>query len=81
MKKLIPFVVCVFLFAACKKESEVLNVIPISDYAPLTVGKYITYSLDSLVYTNFGRVESHFFYEVKYLTADSITDIDRKSVV
>ena len=75
MKKIIPFVVCVLLFAACKKESDTLEVLPISDYAPLTVGKYITYSLDSLVYTNFGAVEAHRFYEVKYVTADSLTDL------
>ncbi len=75
MKKLIPFVVCILLFAACKKESEEFTAIPISEYAPLKVGKYITYSLDSLVYTNFGAVEAHRFYEVKYLTADSITDL------
>ena len=75
MKKLIPFVACIMFFAACKKESEELDIIPISDYAPLKAGKYITYSLDSLVYTNFGAVEAHRFYEVKYLTADSLTDL------
>ena len=75
MKKLIPFVACIMFFAACKKESEELDVIPMSDYAPLKAGKYITYSLDSLVYTNFGAVEAHRFYEVKYLTADSLTDL------
>ena len=75
MKKLIPFVACLLFFAACKKESEELDVIPMSDYAPLKAGKYITYSLDSLVYTNFGAVEAHRFYEVKYLTADSLTDL------
>jgi hypothetical protein len=75
MKKIIPFVILVLLFAACKKESEELNLLSISDYAPLKVGKFITYSVDSLVYTNFGSVEAHRFYEVKYLTADSLTDL------
>ena len=75
MKKLIPFIACVIFLSACKKESEQLDIIPISDYAPLTVGKYITYSLDSLVYTNFGSVEAHRFYEVKYLIADSLKDL------
>ena len=75
MKKVIPFIACVFLFAACKKESEEVVLLPISDYAPLTVGKYITYSLDSLVYISFGAVEAHRFYEVKYVTADSLTDL------
>jgi hypothetical protein len=74
MKKLIPIVLCVVFFAACKKESEELAITQISDYAPLTVGKYITYNLDSTVFTNFGTVEAHRFYEVKYVTTDSITD-------
>jgi hypothetical protein len=74
MKKLLPIVLCVVLFGACKKQSEELQVVPISDYAPLKAGKYITYSLDSLVYTSFGTVETHRFYEVKYQVMDSITD-------
>ena len=75
MKKIIPLFTLVILFAACKKESEQLQITPISDYAPLTVGKYVTYSLDSLVYINFGSTEAHRLYEVKYLTADSLTDL------
>jgi hypothetical protein len=74
MKKLLPIVLCIVLFAGCKKQSEELQIVPISDYAPLTVGKYITYSLDSLVYASFGTVETHRFYEVKYQVMDSITD-------
>lgn len=75
MKKIILPLLCLLVLGACKKESEELVVVPLSDYAPLTVGKYITYSLDSLVYINFGSTEAHRFYEVKYLTADSLTDI------
>lgn len=74
MKKLLTILFCLVVFVACKKQSEELVIIPISDYVPLTVGKYITYSLDSLVYTNFGTVETHRFYEVKYQVMDSITD-------
>ncbi len=74
MKKLLAIVFCVIVFAACKKQSEELQVVPISDYAPLTVGKYITYSLDSLVYASFGTIETHRLYEVKYQIMDSITD-------
>ena len=75
MNKIISLLLVVILFTACKKESEEFNTIPISDYAPLTVGKFVTYSLDSLVYINFGATEAHRFYEVKYLTADSLTDL------
>jgi hypothetical protein len=74
MKKLLPIVVCVWFFASCKKQTEELQLIPISDYAPLTVGKYITYSLDSLVFINFNLNEAHRLYEVKYLIADSLRD-------
>ena len=80
MKKLIPIVLCVLFFAACKKQSEELQIVPISDYAPLKVGKYITYSIDSLVYTNFSTIEAHRFYEVKYQVMDSFTDnVGRKA--
>ncbi len=74
MKKLLPIVLLVLIFASCKKQSDELQITPISDYAPLTVGKYITYSLDSLVFISFGATEAHRFYEVKYLVADSIRD-------
>jgi hypothetical protein len=74
MKKLLAIVFCVIVFAACKKQSEEIQIVPISDYAPLKAGKYITYSLDSLVYASFGTVETHRFYEVKYQVMDSITD-------
>jgi len=75
MKKIIPLLVFVLFFAACKKQSEQLEVTPISDYAPLAAGKYVTYNLDSLVYLNFGANEAHHFYEVKYFTADSFNDL------
>ena len=75
MNKIILLLALVLFFAACKKQSEQLQITPISDYAPLTVGKYVTYSLDSLVYINFGATEAHRFYEVKYLTADTLKDL------
>lgn len=75
MKNIIALLAILVVFAACKKESEQIQVTPISDFAPLTVGKYITYSLDSLVYINFGSTEAHRFYEVKYVTADSLADL------
>ena len=75
MIKIISLLAVILVFTACKKETAQLQTIPVSDYAPLTVGKYVTYSLDSLVYINFGSTEAHRFYEVKYLTADSLKDI------
>ncbi len=74
MKKYISILMIIIAIASCKKSTEELALTPISDYAPLTVGKYITYSLDSLIFTNFGTVEAHRIYEVKYVIADSTTD-------
>jgi len=74
MKKLIPAALCLLILASCKKSTDTLQLTPISDYAPLAVGKYVTYNLDSLVYINFGTTEAHHFYEVKYETTDSLTD-------
>ena len=62
------------LLFACKKENDTNQPLVASDYAPLKAGKFITYSLDSLVYINFGKVEAHRFYEVKYVFVDSATD-------
>lgn len=74
MKKLIPVALLLLILGSCKKQSEELKTPAISDYAPLVAGKYISYSLDSLVYTNFGTVEAHRLYQVKYAVADSFID-------
>ncbi|MEP7164956.1 MAG: hypothetical protein ABI741_09680 [Ferruginibacter sp.] len=77
MKKF-PFllftVFVIISFSACKKSSEDFQTAPLSDYFPLTVGKYITYDLDSLVYTNFGTTTEVHSYQVKYETDAQITD-------
>lgn len=57
---------------SCKKSTEELNTVPLTDYAPMTVGKYITYQLDSLVFTNFGTVAEMHSYQVK-ITVDALT--------
>lgn len=63
------------LFAvSCKKSSEELQTAPISDYYPLEVGKYITYSLDSTVFTNFGQNLEVHSYQVKHSVDAQITD-------
>ena len=77
MKKLLLFllIVCLTYFInACKKSSEELQLATISDYSPLKVGKYITYKLDSLVYTNFGVNTELRTYEVKYVVDAQLTD-------
>ena len=40
------------IFNSCKKTNEEFKTDAISDYAPLIVGKYITYQLDSLIFAD-----------------------------
>lgn len=75
MKKILTIIVIACAFASCKKKSEDLQITPISDYAPMAKGKYITYDLDSTVFASFGTVMEHHLYQVKYEVSDSITDI------
>ncbi len=83
MRKQISFlaIATLIIFSACKKSSEELATALVSDYYPLTVGKYITYSLDSIVYyTNFGVSAVIKSYEVKHLVEAQTTDnIGRKA--
>lgn len=76
MKKTL-LAVCVLgllLLNACKKETEAISTVPLSEYAPLEVGKYIIYQLDSFVFLPFGTRDTTISYEVKYTVFKSITD-------
>jgi hypothetical protein len=77
MRKLFSFIVLssLIIFSACKKSVEEYPAPPLSDYFPLTVGKYITYSLDSTVYySNFGTSATIKSYQVKLVVDAQITD-------
>jgi len=62
------------LLQACSEKKIELTSPPLSDYFPLTVGKYITYRLDSTNTTQFGAdtIVSH--YRVRDLTDAEIED-------
>ncbi len=62
----------IFIFSCNEKEEFISDAI--TDYMPQAAGKYITYRLDSLVFTNFGRnIEIH-KYQVKHQVDMKITD-------
>lgn len=64
--------------SSCKKDPEIFETASISDYAPLVVGKYITYQLDSLVYQNFGVSQAIISYQVKHEVTELVKDnLDR----
>lgn len=59
---------------ACKKQNDDFTSVALSNYYPLQVGKYITYNLDSTVYTNFGQSENIISYQVQDRIDAQITD-------
>ncbi len=68
---LLAFITATF-FSCNEKEEFVTD--KVSDYIPLTPGKYITYRLDSMVFTNFGRNTEIHKYQVKHIIDALITD-------
>ncbi|MEP6583146.1 MAG: hypothetical protein ABJA90_02715 [Ginsengibacter sp.] len=74
-KYILAFVLTSFLFSSCKKESEKFTSAEVTDYYPLEVGKYITYSLDSTVYyINFNQQATIIHYEAQDRVDAQITD-------
>lgn len=61
-------------FIGCTKETEEYNTDALSSYLPLQTGKYITYRLDSLVFTQSGRKEETHTYQEKLEIAAQLTD-------
>lgn len=63
-----------FTVFSCSKKTETLSFDPVSDYLPLVPGKYITYRLDSTIFTSFGRVTEVHKYQVKHVVESMVTD-------
>jgi len=62
------------VFTSCSNKKEVLETENLSEYLPLQVGKYITYRLDSTVFTLSGtRTEVH-KYQVRHTVINEIPD-------
>ncbi len=60
--------------SSCKKETEDLKLEDLSSYIPLKTGNYITYRLDSTVFTNFGRDTEIHSYQEKHVVDALFTD-------
>ncbi|MBK7559996.1 MAG: hypothetical protein IPI68_00365 [Chitinophagaceae bacterium] len=68
---LMAIVVCT-LFSCNEKEEFATE--KLSDYIPLNTGKYITYRIDSTVYTAFGTITEVHSFQVKHVIDALITD-------
>ena len=76
MKRSILFagIVSLLMLSACKKEPETFVTASINDYAPLAIGKYITYRLDTFKYLPFSTRDTTITYEVKHVVEELIND-------
>lgn len=73
--RILPFLLPAFFLFSCKEEFEDFKVESPADYSiSLQQGKYITYRLDSLVFTQQGRSEETHSYQEKHLVDVPITD-------
>ena len=71
---LLLIVISSAVFSACNKDAEVLDLPSVNDYHPLQVGKYVTYSLDSTIFINFGAKDTVIKYQVKHEVDGQMTD-------
>jgi len=73
------FVFISLVFFSCKKQTEVIDDYDyqterLTEIMPLEVGKFIIYQTDSLVFTNFNRVEETHYYIEKDTIDGKFTD-------
>jgi hypothetical protein len=73
-KYLIGSLFLFLMLASCKKESETFQTASVSDYFPMQVGKYITYDLDSTLFTAFGQTQIVIHYQAQDRVDAQITD-------
>jgi hypothetical protein len=70
MRPALLLIFTIVLFCACTRETEIYTSDAVADYLPLQAGKYITYKLDSTVFTNFGTTtEVHSYQEKNVIDA------------
>jgi hypothetical protein len=74
LPKLASIAIVFFLLESCSEKKVDLEVPALSDYFPLTVGKYITYQMDSTVLTQFGADTIVKHYRARDLIDAEITD-------
>ncbi len=67
------FVLSGLLLTRCSKKDDFSSA-QLTDYMNLSVGKYVTYRMDSLVFTNFGQNQETHSYQAKDVVDGTTTD-------
>jgi hypothetical protein len=74
LRLFILFIITAFVISSCSNKTEQFETELLSDYIKLQPGKYITYRIDSLVFTDFGRSVEYHKYQQKHVIDAQITD-------
>ncbi len=72
--KLFSLLTILTLVISCSDKTELFESEAVNDYTNLQAGKYITYRVDSLVFTNFGRNTEIHKYQQKHVIDAQVTD-------
>lgn len=66
---------------SCKKDKVELPPDVGYDYAPVTIGKYVIYDVDSIVYDDFKKDTTEFKYRIKEKLEENITDAEGRAAL
>lgn len=79
MKQFLLLLIVTLALFSCHK-TETLNTPNIHDYYPLVVGKWVSYDMDSTVFTNFGRnIEIHHYQAMDSIDAEVTDNLGRRA--
>ena len=68
------------VLVSCKKKTEPIEPMDVGkDYYPLTLGKYVVYDVDSIIYDEFTFDSTHYKYRIKEKIEEEFTDSENKT--
>lgn len=82
MKKLVFILTIAVIFSACKKKTNPETwVVSGYDYYPTTIGNFVVYDVDSIVYDEFTSDTTHYKYRIKEKLEEEFTDPENKAAI
>lgn len=68
------------VLVSCKKKTEPIEPMDVGkDYYPVTLGKYVVYDVDSIIYDEFTFDSTHYKYRIKEKIEEEFTDSENKT--
>jgi len=82
LKKLFCISLLLLAFTFCKKKADPPNwVVPGYGYYPASIGNYVIYEVDSIVYDEFTSDTTHYKYRIKEKLEEEFTDPENKTAI